>query len=100
MLQLKTEAKRKEDELAGLEKQDVSLSAQIEESKKGKENSVSSQLPANCLQALCEIADTREQQSLASLHFMASSLVRKKDTGAPDVPMQHFLLQGMQACAM
>ena len=42
-LQLKTEAKRKEQELADLEKLDVSLSAQIEESKKGKEDSVSLQ---------------------------------------------------------
>ena len=42
-LQLKTEAKRREQDLADLEKQDTSLSAQIAESKTGKEDSVSAQ---------------------------------------------------------
>ncbi|CAL5219489.1 g1330 [Coccomyxa viridis] len=38
-VKLKTECKRREQELADLEKQDTSLSAQIEESKMGKEDS-------------------------------------------------------------
>ena len=42
-LQLKTEAKRREQELADLGRQDTSLSAQIAESKMGKEDSVCAQ---------------------------------------------------------
>lgn len=42
-LQLKTESKRREQELADLERQDASLSAQVEESKRGKEDSVSAE---------------------------------------------------------
>ena len=39
-MQLKTEAKRKEQQLADLEKQDQDLAAYIRQSKKGKEDSV------------------------------------------------------------
>lgn len=55
LLQLKTNAKQKEQVLADLEKQHASLSAQIEESKRGKEDSVSDPqhlvfpLPLGCM---------------------------------------------------
>ena len=54
-MQLKTNAKQKEQVLADLEKQHASLSAQMEESKRGKEDSVSAQqhlvlfLPLCCM---------------------------------------------------
>ena len=65
--QLKTECKRREQELADLERQDTSLSAQIEESKTGKEDSVNTQQctssPAACLNLLLMLRQDRSASS-------------------------------------
>ena len=80
VLQLKTEAKKREQELAGLEGQDTSLSARIAESKMGKENSVCTYQHPSFPAVWLNTSQTLDQgASMCSQYRMRTCYTRRRD---------------------